>query len=256
MSYNDDIINSIKNIINLNSNDTQFNNPTHIIGTVIPGTVDLTTNTCMVQPLDTEKTIIQNVQLSPASNIPPKYIPANNAYVTVTLFSSSSGFISQEGGAKGVNLAGDTYGGIIIANDLVTALNQIQNLVNNLIGLYNGHIHPTPSGPSSPTASIETGSLPITQVDDITNLVVSHGNGQTNIENQQIETLRLEINNLQGQLNILTEKYNSISLAIQDMASSSAKTTLETQQETIYNQITIITKNIKDKITQLNNIQQ
>jgi len=42
--------------------------------------------------------------------------------------------------------------------ELESGFNQLKSDLNSLISLYNSHIHPTPSGPSSPTISVATSS--------------------------------------------------------------------------------------------------
>lgn len=53
---------------------------------------------------------------------------------------------------------GGNSGNLTRYQDLETAFNQLKTDFNNLVTLYNTHIHPTPSGPSSPTVSTGTQS--------------------------------------------------------------------------------------------------
>ena len=61
--------------------------------------------------------------------------------------------------------------GIPISTDLVTRLNNVENLLNNLIVLYNDHTHiltlTSGTGTAAPTVSMETTTLTPTELSDI-----------------------------------------------------------------------------------------
>lgn len=70
-----------------------------------------------------------------------------------------------------------SFGGLAKLAALTTKLNNLENLVNSLITLYNSHIHPggTISGSTGPTVSIEPTTLTPTIQADIENDKVKHG---------------------------------------------------------------------------------
>lgn len=71
-----------------------------------------------------------------------------------------------------VTLQGNQYGGIPKVFPIVQKLNALETLVNDLIGKYNVHIHASNGAPPS---VLETGTLMPTQVDDLENKKVVHG---------------------------------------------------------------------------------
>lgn len=77
-----------------------------------------------------------------------------------------------------IQLNDGSYGGLIIIDQLVTKLNALENLVNDLIAKYNTHTHQgvqTGAGTSAPTLSIETGTLTATERTDLENSQITHG---------------------------------------------------------------------------------
>jgi hypothetical protein len=164
---------------------SEVSNPNVIVGTVVAGSVDQTNRTCIVQPIDSQATIINNVMFSNENDVDPNQVPAEGAIVTVLLQNSSSGFIIQHGAIQGVNLAGSDHGGLVISAKMIDILNKITDYVNNFTTqIYNVHTHTvtiaslgTPT-PSAPTTSLETTEInngtPFT-VSDVENAIVKHG---------------------------------------------------------------------------------
>lgn len=177
MNYIEDIRNGIEELAKQAINDQD--NTTSLVGTII--SID-TQNTCTVQPIDSTRTIIQNILLSSDSGSAPSFVPAIGTTVVVTLFSNTSGYIAQHGKLASVALAPGTqnYGGICIVADVVTRLNLIENAFNTFISsVYNVHTHVVASAPGTSATPIpqDTNSLQLTQSSDIENTVVTHGNG-------------------------------------------------------------------------------
>lgn len=228
MAYTDEIINSFKE---LNRLTTEQENK----GEILIGRVKFISSdglTCSVQPLDSNRTIIPNIFLTSDLNL-PLLTPQLESLVTVILFNETSGCIIQQGGVQKAEIAGNDYGGIIITAKLVEKLNNVENLLNSFFALYNAHIHPTPSGPSSPTTSLELNTLTPTVVSDVENTIVQHGKGVTQNASytQQVVTAAEElrtaednlydakdnpnssleqINNLQNVVNQKQEAYNKL----------------------------------------------
>jgi len=169
----------------------QHDNPNSIVGTVV--SID-TSNTCTVQPQDTNKTLIRNVLLSSDTDGTPMYVPALGSQITVTLFGPNSGFVAQQGAVNTVALAqganSTDYGGLCIVGDVVTRLNNIENLVNGFIAIYNAHTHAgvtTGSQVTAVPAPLETNTLTPTVVADIENVAVTHGSGNQNMNTYQTQ---------------------------------------------------------------------
>lgn len=177
MSVTNTILESIKQISDLN-NDMQNITPV-IIGTVL----SIDGSTCTIQPADATLSPITNVLLSSDANSTPTFIPALGTQVSVSMFSNSAGVVVGHGATKSAAIAGDTYGGLVIGSDLITKLNNIENLLNSFITLFNSHTH---GGVTVGTAftlvpiPIETQQLTPTIVSDIVSTTVVHGNGTSN----------------------------------------------------------------------------
>lgn len=75
-----------------------------------------------------------------------------------------------------VTLQSDTYGGMVKVQDLVTKLNAVENKLNDMISIYNSHVHTDPQGgvTTSPLQPI-TGNITPTVRADIENTKVVHG---------------------------------------------------------------------------------
>jgi len=65
-----------------------------------------------------------------------------------------------------------SFGGLVQVANLTKKMNNIESLLNSLIGLYNGHTH---ASNGTPTVSLETNTLTPTQRSDIENTNVTHG---------------------------------------------------------------------------------
>lgn len=77
--------------------------------------------------------------------------------------------------ATGIQLNDGSYGGLIQIEQLVTKLNNLEKLVNDLVSKFNIHIHPLTTGTSSPTLTQETSILVPTQQTELENTTVTHG---------------------------------------------------------------------------------
>lgn len=192
MAAIDDIISSIQTLSELGMEN--MDNPHSILAKVL--SID-SGNSCTVQPLDTNRTIISNVFLTGDDNSEPIYVPAPGSTVTVTLFGTNSGYVAQHGSLQSAAIAGTHYGGVVIVENLTTKINNLENTVNDIsdwikdfVNKYNNHDHNVPgvqtgtgSVISAPTTQQETktseDALTLTTIDDLENKVVQHGSGST-----------------------------------------------------------------------------
>jgi len=65
-----------------------------------------------------------------------------------------------------------SFDGLVKIGDLITKLNNLENIVNQFIGLYNGHVHAS-SGVT--TVSLVTQTLTPTQQSELENTLITHG---------------------------------------------------------------------------------
>ena len=65
-----------------------------------------------------------------------------------------------------------SFDGFVKVGDLVTKLNNLENKVNIMIGLYNSHTH---AGNGVPTTSLVTGTLTPTRQSELENTLITHG---------------------------------------------------------------------------------
>lgn len=89
---------------------------------------------------------------------------------------SGSSFIEVKDGK--ITLNDGTFDGLVKVGELTEKLNNLENKVNALLTAYNSHTHTgvtTGPGTSGSTASVVTGTLPLTQQADIENDTVIHG---------------------------------------------------------------------------------
>ena len=78
-----------------------------------------------------------------------------------------------------ITLNDGSYNGLVKVADLVTKLNNLENLVNDLISKFNSHTHiltlTSGTGTAAPTAAPETNTLTPTKQSDLENSKITHG---------------------------------------------------------------------------------
>lgn len=210
-------------------------NPHSIIGVVQD--IDLENNVCSVQPLDINRTTIENVLLSSDDGATPLYVPAKGTQVTVTLFGANSGYIAQHGALNSVAIAGKDYGGVVIVahvndkfNNLEKKVNTLINWLQELVTNFNSHTHSYvgPSGPATTGTGLPTESkttedtLELTKISDLENTVVQHGKGENdNIPYfQKYKVAETDFHMATQNWNIANNKYDNINKSIQTLEST------------------------------------
>jgi hypothetical protein len=144
--------------------------------------VNTTTNTCTCTPVNGNAPYY-DVSLSCDLKKGFLLIPTNGSQVICTETSDTTAYISMVSDVTQVYIAGDVNGGLIKVVDLVTKLNNIENLLNGFISLYNTHIHVGVDSVTfapvtiSPTVAQQTTVLTPTVRANIESTVVKHGNG-------------------------------------------------------------------------------
>lgn len=154
--------------------------------------VDVATRTCDCTEITGQAGVdIPNVQIQPEVCDGILLIPAIGSTVLVTYSRYNPPFVSMFsdvdrilliGGNTGIDLDGDTvtindgsFGGLVKVAELVTKLNNLENLVNDLITKYNVHVHPVSGASTLIPTIIETGIITPTVQEDLENQKVKHG---------------------------------------------------------------------------------
>ncbi len=108
--------------------------------------------------------------------------PKVNSYVHISMSDGNRNiwYLSMASEVDNIELNGGQFGGLIKIQDLVDKVNRLENKVNDHINLFNAHIHDVPQAPSgtlpsAPTLSQDTPIAPLTQVSDLENPIVKHG---------------------------------------------------------------------------------
>lgn len=131
-----------------------------------------------------DKTVLEDVRLvadfkNTANTTGFVLIPKVGSIVLVSFLADSEYYVSMVSDVDSIFLNGNTYDGVVKITDLVTKLNNLENLVNGLIIKYNTHIHSggTIFGSTGITTIVETGVLTPTIKANLENATVKHGNG-------------------------------------------------------------------------------
>lgn len=151
--------------------------------------VDVDTRTCNVVTISGLATYtIENVALMSAIDDGVLILPKIGSIVSVIHNKKGIKFVSQFSEVESiVIITGDTtieikdglvqfndgsFDGFVKIKDLVEKLNNLENLVNQFIGLYNGHVH---ASNGVVTTSVVTKTLTPTQQSDLENTKITHG---------------------------------------------------------------------------------
>ncbi len=141
--------------------------------------VDLTNLTCYCVPINGDADM-QEVKLIANNNKGFLIVPAVDSVVIVSLLSGSSYYVSMFSKVDSIQLNGDSYGGIPRVDPLVTKVNALENLLNNVLNVLKTTSIPlAPSGtyPFAPLYAALSNIAPLTQKSDLENTTVKHGNG-------------------------------------------------------------------------------
>jgi len=157
--------------------------------------VDTAKRTCDVTVLSDFATSVPDVQIMAGVEDGMLLVPSVGSQVVVCIADSRTPYVSMYSqldkvmfvvGEMGITITTDgiqindgSLGGLIKIEDLVTKLNNLENIVNDLITKYNAHTHPyvnvAAPATTSPTTSLETDTLTPTQKADLENAAVTHG---------------------------------------------------------------------------------
>jgi hypothetical protein len=167
--------------------------------TVVQATVvsyDIPSRSCYCTPISGQAvTDLPNVQLMAEVDDGIMIVPTVGSTVFVlysthhapfiALFSEVDQIVLISGGAQIkisntglVQFNDGTYGGLIQIAQLLTKINNLENLVNDLITKYNAHTHAgveAGAGITAPPTPTEDESLTPTERDELENTTVTHG---------------------------------------------------------------------------------
>lgn len=139
--------------------------------------------TCDCKPLD-GSAIIEDVQLcanftDTTTQAGFLLIPSENSIVTVSFKTNIDAYVSMVSLVDAIYLNGNEYHGLVKIQPLITKLNNLENLVNDLITKFNTHTHvltlTSGTGTAAPTLTQEPNTLTPTQQGDLENTTVKHG---------------------------------------------------------------------------------
>lgn len=145
--------------------------------------VDATEKTCEVLTLADEMTLF-DIRLIANNGDGILITPSVNSIVGVCMINEVEGFVALYSQVDSIQYGDGSFDGLIKIGQLVTKINEIENLLTSLISNFNSHIHtttatigssPTP-GVISATTSTESGSLTNTTQTELENENITHGN--------------------------------------------------------------------------------
>jgi hypothetical protein len=158
--------------------------------------VDMPSRTCNVTTMTgKQSTAIEGVKLMPEIDDGFLLIPTVGSTVFLSYSNYNVPFVAQfsaidqaliiSGNSQlsitdqKIQLNDGSYGGLIQIQKLITKINNLENLVNDLAAKFNTHSHiltlTSGTGTAAPTAAPETNVLTPTQQTDIENPLITHG---------------------------------------------------------------------------------
>lgn len=185
-----DIIESVQHLAGTHMEDKVFN----VAATV--DSVNEAARTCDVTTITGKQSIaIEGVKLMPIVDDGVLFIPTIGSTIFMSYSNYGSAYVTQFSQIdKVLFIVGSTslqiidgklmlndgsYGGLIEVAKLVSKLNALENLVNDLVSKFNSHTHilslTSGTGTAAPTAAPETTTLTPTQRNDIENTTITHG---------------------------------------------------------------------------------
>lgn len=151
------------------------------LGTVVPGSVS--GGFCQVVPFDTEDengngSPMPNVRLQSNSGNGIILTPADGSVVVIGKLIEPDYCVLLYSSLVNIQMLDGSYGGLVEVANLTSKLNNLENKVNNIISVFNTHVHTgvvTGSGSSATTPTLISGTLTPTNRGDIENTKITHG---------------------------------------------------------------------------------
>jgi hypothetical protein len=142
--------------------------------------VDSANRQCDCTPIGGDATTdLPGVLLCAENNNGLVVFPTVGSTVIVALSTRNTAFVLMYSDIDSVQFMDGSLGGMVKVIDLVTKLNNLENLVNDLVSKFNSHVHiltlTSGTGTAAPTAAPEATVLTPTVRGDIENTLITQG---------------------------------------------------------------------------------
>jgi hypothetical protein len=147
--------------------------------TIIKNSIDTTNMTCDCMPINGDAEFF-DVRLNANYTKGFTLIPKDESVVVVTQLSDATAYVSMVSDVDNIYLASDDNGGLVKVNDLVSKMNTIENDINTLKTVFSSWVPVASDGGAALKLAAATwyaSQLTPTQVNDLENKTVQHGNG-------------------------------------------------------------------------------
>ena len=146
-----------------------------IIGKVT--SVDLPNLTCDVEPVNGDGDFFDVRLQAGSAEQSILAIPKEGSFVIINYLDKDEAFVTLVDEVDEIRLRGNSEGGLVKVNDMVTRMNNIENDFNSFITTYNTHVHPgvTAGGASTLPTTSSGSTTSITVNGDIESTTVKQG---------------------------------------------------------------------------------
>jgi hypothetical protein len=138
--------------------------------------VDLSAKTCKVNTLEDEMDIF-DVRLIANSGDGLFIFPSIDSIVGVCMINEIEGYVSLYSQIDSIQYGDGSFEGMVKVPELTSKLNALEDKVNDMISVFNSHIH-TATGSTAPTTPPTTNQSPtisVTSQSEIENDKITHG---------------------------------------------------------------------------------
>jgi len=138
--------------------------------------VDASAKTCKVETIADEMEIF-DVRLVANSGDGILMIPSIDSIVGVSMINDVEGYVSLYSQIDSIQYGDGSFDGMVKVIDLTSKLNALENKVNDMISVFNAHIH-TATGstaPTTPPTSNQSPTISVTSQSEIENERIKHG---------------------------------------------------------------------------------
>jgi len=141
--------------------------------------VDIAGKTCNCSPINGDAKLLNVRLMADVTKIGIFVTPSVNSQVMVTMINKYTGYVSMFSELDEIQLNGLDKDGLVIVADLVTKLNNLENLINTHLIAYNLHTHAGVTVGMGVTGitTPDTQTLTPTIQADLENTTVKHGTG-------------------------------------------------------------------------------
>lgn len=138
--------------------------------------VDEPNRQCDCTPIGSDSTTsLPGVLLCAENNNGLVVFPHVGSTVIVALSTRNTAFVLMYSDVDKVQFMDGSFGGMVKVIDLVTQLNNVQNLLNQFITIYNTHTHAVSGAATAVPNQVETSTVTPTVRSDIENTLITQG---------------------------------------------------------------------------------